>query len=233
MNCEQFRLQLMRDPDTMSDDMSAHMATCAVCQATAMQCMAMDKVLREAMAVEVPANLGQTVFNQKLLARRRASRGPLFALAATVLMGVGLATGVWLGRSQANDALGDALVAHVLHEPYLLEPSNETVSFERVGYVLSQVRADVRGDIGRVRHAGLCLFQGHKVPHLVVHTESGPVTVMLLPHESVKRVRSFEYGEFQGVIVPNGNGAIAIIGGDSSQLEPVRQQFQKAVEYSI
>ncbi len=138
---------------------------------------------------------------------------------------------MWLGRSSTE--LPDALVAHVLHEPLLLRPSTEVISIQRVSNVLEQANMVLRADIGRVRHAGLCDFNGKTVPHLVVHTENGPVTVMLLPDEPVSRVQSFDIGEFRGVIVPNGRGSIAIIGGESSDIEPVRQQFSQAVEYSI
>lgn len=237
MNVEEFRQRLPLEADNLSDEMIAQMESCEECQAIAEQFLsqgsAMDTVVREALDVDVPPNLGQTVLMQKILQRRQRSRGPLFALAATVLMGVGLAAGVFLGRSQVNEELTNHLMAHVEHELQLLEPTDARVSINRVSYVLSQAKINVRSDIGSVRHAGLCEFRGHKVPHLVVQTEAGPVTVMLLPHEKVKKVQSFEYGEFQGVIVPNGSGSIAIIGGDSSQLEPVRQQFEQAVEYSI
>ncbi|MFK7889002.1 MAG: DUF3379 family protein [Gammaproteobacteria bacterium] len=231
MNCEDFRQQLIRNPDDMSDAMASHMESCEPCQATATQCLEMDNVLREAMAVDVPANLGQTVMMQKILQRKRRSSMPMFAMAATVMLGIGLAAGVFLGRSTSE--LPNHLVAHIEHEMGLLEPSTDVVSFERVSNVLSLVDMELRGDVGRVRHVGLCEFEGQKVPHLVVHTQNGPVTVMILPEQTVKRVQSFDNGEFSGVIVPNGRGAIAIIGGESQDLEPVRQKFEQAVEYSI
>jgi hypothetical protein len=238
MNCEDFRQQLLRQPDDMSDAMASHMESCEACQAVVMQSFAddspfeaMDNVVREAMQVDVPANLGQTVMMQKILQRKRRSSMPMFALAATVMLGIGLAAGVFLGRSTSE--LPEHLVAHILHEPLLLEPSTEEISINRVSYVLSQVNMELRADVGRVRHAGLCVFEGQKVPHLVVHTQNGPVTVMIIPERTVKRVQSFDNGEFTGVIVPNGRGAIAIIGGESQDLEPVRQKFEQAVEYSI
>ena len=43
---------------------------------------------------------------------------------------------------------------------------------------------------GLVSYANSCVFRGHHVPHLVVQTEAGPVTVMVLVHESgvVRRI---------------------------------------------
>ena len=222
MNCEDFRQNLLAAPDDMNDAMASHMEACEPCQGVASQMLAMDTVLREAMQVEVPQNLGQTIMLQKILQRKRRVNIPLFAMAATILLGVGFATGSWLGRANTTE-LTDALIAHVEHEPLLLRPSTDVVEFQRVSNVLQQANVNLRADIGRVRHVGLCLFNGKKVPHLVVTTQNGPVTVMLLPDETVDSVQSFDNGVFSGVIVPNGRGAIAIIGGDSSDIEPVRQ----------
>ncbi len=232
MNCEDFRQNLLAAPDDMSDAMASHMEACEPCQGVASQMLAMDTVLREAMQVEVPQNLGQTVLMQKILRSKRRFNIPLFAVAATVLLGLGFATGSYLGRASTSE-LTDALIAHVEHEPILLQPSTEVVELQRVSNVLLQANVTLRADIGRVRHAGLCEFNGKTVPHLVVTTQNGPVTVMLLPDETVDSVQSFDNGVFSGVIVPNGRGAIAIIGGDSSDIELVRQQFNQAVEFSI
>ncbi|MEM6641294.1 MAG: DUF3379 family protein [Pseudomonadota bacterium] len=234
MNCEEFRRQLMRDPETLTDEMAARVEECEVCRSLAEQVMTMDPILREAMAVEVPANLGQTVMMQRILERRRRGRAPLFALAATVLLGVGVASGIWLGggASQAN-VMAQHLVEHIEHEADLLQPSDVTVSLQRVSNVLQQADVRMQRDVGRIRHAGLCEFRGNQVPHLVVHTDTGPVTVMLLSKESVDAPESFEYGGYRGVIVPNGTGSIAIIGGDTGSIEPVRQRFEDAIEYDI
>ena len=42
-----------------------------------------------------------------------------------------------------------------------------------------------RSDAGMVSYAQSCRFRGENVPHLVVQTDAGPVTVMVLRNEKV------------------------------------------------
>ena len=50
------------------------------------------------------------------------------------------------------------------------------------------------------------------MPHLVVQTESGPVTVMVLVHETVGRPVQFDEQGYRGTIVPvPGHGAMAVL----------------------
>ncbi|MEP6547694.1 MAG: DUF3379 family protein, partial [Gammaproteobacteria bacterium] len=63
-----------------------------------------------------------------------------------------------------------------------------------------------------VSYANSCEFRGHRVPHLVIQTESGPVTVMVLVHERASKSVQFEEQGYRGVIVPvPGHGSIAVL----------------------
>jgi hypothetical protein len=62
-----------------------------------------------------------------------------------------------------------------------------------------------------VVYAMPCEFRGHVVPHLVVQTPNGPMTVMLLAHERVSKRTEFSEGGFHGVLLPAGNGSVAVL----------------------
>jgi Protein of unknown function (DUF3379) len=65
---------------------------------------------------------------------------------------------------------------------------------------------------GVVSYASSCAFRGHHVPHLVIQTESGPVTVMVLVHEPVPKSVRFDEQGYRGVIVPvAGHGSLAVL----------------------
>ena len=50
------------------------------------------------------------------------------------------------------------------------------------------------------------------MPHLVVQTRSGPVTVMVLVHEAVRKAMQFDEQGYRGTIVPvPGHGSIAVL----------------------
>ncbi|MEO0992122.1 MAG: DUF3379 family protein, partial [Pseudomonadota bacterium] len=151
--------------------------------------------------------------------------------AASVLMGIGLVSGLMLGKS--SPSLADDLVAHILHEPKALEPGRPNLEFSRVSNVFERARMSVKGDLGDIQYAGLCSFRGHAVPHLVVQGASGPITVMLLPEVTVEERTPFDEDGFKGVIVPTGRGSIAVIGNPDELLESVTETFTQNVEFSI
>jgi hypothetical protein len=86
-------------------------------------------------------------------------------------------------------------------------------------------------DIGRISYAMSCKFRGHHVPHLVVQTQRGPVTVLLLPEErSITTPEKFVEGGYAGLIVPAPRGAIAVLGSGPHVAE-VATAVLGAIEY--
>jgi len=83
----------------------------------------------------------------------------------------------------------------------------------------------------KVMYAHSCLFRGHVVPHLVVSTPQGPVTVMVLPHESVKHRMSFQEDGMSGVITPAPHGSLAVIMQGNENIDAVAQQVQQSVRW--
>jgi len=155
----------------------------------------------------------------------------MFALAATVLLSVGAFFGVQL--SKISTGLPEAVIAHVEHEPNLLEGDWSVVPASQLQYVLDSGKVSLNGDIGDVRHAGLCSFRGNKVAHVVVQSSNGPVTVMLLPEEKTEGIMSFDEEGYRGVLIPVGEGSIAVIGENEKSTDEVRKNFTDKVAWSI
>ena len=85
-----------------------------------------------------------------------------------------------------------------------------------------------------VSYARSCLFRAHHVPHLVVQTEMGPVTVMVLAHESVSRPERFDEQGYHGVILPvAGHGSLAVLARgqnpDPGMLKQIAARVQDAL----
>ncbi len=82
-------------------------------------------------------------------------------------------------------------------------------------------------------YAESCRFRGRKVPHLVVQTDAGPVTVMVLPRESVAAPVQFDEGGYSGTILQAGPGSVAVLGHQSRQvLDQVAERVAAAVAWS-
>ena len=67
-----------------------------------------------------------------------------------------------------------------------------------------------------VVYAMACPFHGRRVAHLVVQTDHGPMTVMLLPHEKVRRRTEFSEDGLHGVLLPAGEGSVAVLSRDGA-----------------
>jgi hypothetical protein len=70
----------------------------------------------------------------------------------------------------------------------------------------------LKASAGVVSYANSCRFRGWWVPHLVLQTAAGPVTIMILVHERVPSEVRFDEQGYHGVIVPvAGHGGIAVL----------------------
>ena len=163
--------------------------------------------------------------------RRRSAKPIWFAVAATVV----LATSISLRMSgvfESHDSLADEIVAHLDHEPYALRISDEAVSDRRLLRAIPASLAVYERGEALVTYAAPCIINGKKAPHLVVQGRSGPVTIILLPEEKIAETTPFDGDNVQGIIVPVGDGSIAIIGNREEQLEPIRKSVVDSVTWT-
>ena len=58
--------------------------------------------------------------------------------------------------------------------------------------------ARLRPGAGDVTFAARCVYDGHVVPHLVVRTPEGPVTVLMLRHRTLDEPLRLERAGFRG-----------------------------------
>ena len=132
-------------------------------------------------------------------------------LAAT-MVAVLVAGVLWVaapGTSIAAD-----VVTHMREEPEAWRRTDVPVPSPKLEDVLrdSHLRLANESGTGIVSYANSCEFRGHQVPHLVIQTEAGPVTVMVLVHERLSKPMQFDEQGYRGVIVPvAGHGSLAVL----------------------
>jgi hypothetical protein len=235
MNCEDYREALTTDPGFA--DESGHVESCASCQAYATELLAFNDRIAAAMDLRVPELLmpelpGIDVENVvPMRARRPASTPAWFALAATVV----LATFVGVRMTGLNSDYGtleEQVLAHLDHEPFALRVSNTMVSDARLLRAVPADVATMNHDAGLITYAQSCIINGKTVPHLVVQGKYGPVTILLMPDERVSSARDLDGENIRGVILPVGDGSIAIIGTRDEQIEQVKQNVLDSVMWS-
>ena len=131
-------------------------------------------------------------------------------MAAAVLMAVVVAGGLWL--AVPRESLAADVVTHMYGEPQAWRRTDEPVPGAALRSVLRDSHLRLAAGAGVVSYAASCRFRGHQVPHLVIQTESGPVTVMVLVHEHAVQPVQFDEQGYRGVIVPvAGHGSLAVL----------------------
>ena len=235
MNCSDARFQLAAEPSARDATLDAHLQSCAACSAYAQDMLDLDGRLRAALAVPVPhINLPSgphavaSGTAPPLPRRRPGTVARRFALAASVAGVAVLAGLLWIGVPR--ESLAGAVVAHMAEEPGAWTTS-VPLGDSAVSEVLS--RSGVRLDPGMpgVTYAHSCWFRGRHVPHLVVQSPSGPVTILVLPREHLEAKTAFEEAGYRGVLVPAGRGALAVLTRDASDVEAVAALAQRAIRY--
>lgn len=221
MNCIEFRRIANETPQQISAQGQAHLAQCDRCQAELTELRAQDRLLKAAMTI-APAKELHTRIMMRALSEHRKTR-QVWAMAASVLLAVSIGIGTWW--TTRAPAMGDLLVKHIMHEVSLLAPSEARVTPKQINDVLALVSTTYDQDISQIRHAGVCLMNGHLSAHLVVEGATGPITVMLMPQEQQAEMETFVHNGFNGYVIPaaGGQGAVAIVGRTQNQTQATRQ----------
>jgi hypothetical protein len=210
MDHAQYRSATMADPHDPDPDLRAHRESCAECRAFTEQLLRFEARLERALLIDIPTKPVVLPFAGRAQGPRR-----WMAMAASLLLALVVAGGVWLTLPQRS--LAAAVVAHMAGEPDAWQLTDVPVRDADLNEVLKDSRLRLKPAAGVVSYASSCSFRGHKVPHLVVQTQSGPVTVMVLVHEAVRNPKQFDEQGYRGTIVPvPGHGSIAVLMRDAS-----------------
>lgn len=234
MNCEEYRQAIAANPSF--DGGAGHLSGCAACQAYREEMLALDRKIAGALEIDVPELVMPELAdieadNVVTLGRRRITAPTWLAMAATVA--VAAIVGIrMLGPEVQYESLADEVIAHLDHEPQSLRVTDVAVSDRRLRSVVPANVADFDRSTSLISYAQSCIINGRTVPHLVVQGAKGPVTVLLMPEEAVGEAIELRGENIQGVILPVGDGSIAIIGEAEERIEDIQERVTKAVTWT-
>ena len=232
--CEEYKEAIAADPSF--DGGASHLSQCASCQAFRSEMQALDSRIARALALSVPefdmpelADVDTS--NVTALPRRRFGMPTWLAVAATVTLAAFIGFQM-AGDDLSNATLAEQVIAHIDHEPYSIRTTDEAVSDKRLQRVIPASIATMDHSAGLITYAQSCLINGREVPHLVIQGERGPVTILLMPKEKISGAQEVHGENVEGVILPVGNGSIAIIGEQGERLEKIKEQVKNSVTWS-
>lgn len=211
MNCEDYKQAIAQDPE-----FEARIASALEIEVPALQMPELPEIDTD---------------NVTALPRRRFAAPQWLAAAATVAA-VAVLGFFALGEDPVYDSLADEIVAHLDHEPWALVVTDVPVSDRRLNRIVPENVATMNHDAGLITYAQSCVINGKLVPHLVIQGQRGPVTILLMPDEKVDGPQSLMGESINGVILPIGDGSIAIIGEEGEDLERVEQNVKDSVRWS-
>lgn len=213
---------MLADPRDADPRLREHCASCHDCTQFTERLLRFESSLARALRVALPADKEFPLRVKAAVSPLRAANRSWLAMAASVLMAVVVGGFLWVagpGPSLAAD-----VVTHMGGEPDAWRTKAPVRDSELEG-VLRDTHLRLSGGAGTVSYAASCAFRGHHVPHLVIQTESGPVTVMVLVHENVSKPMRFDEQGYRGVIVPAaGHGSLAVLTqGSATDIKTVEQ----------
>jgi hypothetical protein len=237
MECSEYKRAVLAEPrllrpDQETPELRAHRESCEACREYAQRLLRFESRLERALRVEVPATVvdfgggagevpadrgvpSDRVAPFRSKARSAAARRSFLgtgwrALAASALLAVVVAGALWLGSPKSS--LAADVVTHMAEEPQAWRVTDVAVPGPALEAVLRDSHLRLSQAAGIVSYANSCSFRGYVVPHLVIQTGSGPVTVMVLVHENVAKSVPFDEQGYRGVIVPvPGHGSLAVL----------------------
>jgi hypothetical protein len=233
MNCRDFRRRLLVDPAREDADVARHAASCPACAAELARARVFEETLRVVLSEEVKAHPMPGSASRS----RRRWVTPL-ALAAALLLVLGLIAGSsqWL-PAQWSSARPDAapvavaVLDHIVAEPAALDATRAVAEpTVRLLLVSLGLRIDAQAlgaGLQPVRYAARCRIRNHDGLHLVLTGETGPVTLLLMPHTQLWRSAPIRSEHFKGLLIPAGHGSLAIVGTPNESVTPIARRIQR------
>ena len=210
MNCDEARLQIGADPAAATPELEEHLRGCSACAQFRSEMRTLDADIQRAM--QKPPDVARAA------GRGAAPAWRQWAMAAGAALATFLVLALWLLRP--TDTLAQDVVQHVHGEPDSWQATQQ-VSAGELQSALENAGVALNVTSDKVVYAQSCWFRGHYVPHLVVQTAQGPVTVMILRHVPVRGRQTFSEDGMSGMIVPAEHGSIAVLARDSGAVTEV------------
>ncbi len=235
IDCEQFEKYYSIDPNGLDTEMLVHKENCKKCLQTVEQIRKLDRQIRAALEVEVPADLVQMLTK---LPGRGSRHGKVirqsifggFALAASFFLGVSLTTYRSNQSAPQPLELQQLVYNHIIGKPQALNalfPVKEAL----IKTTLKDFGVALKNPLGDVLHITLCPIADTHGLHIVIQGKTGPVTLLFLPTKTIHSREGFHKGRFAGYIEPAPTGVIAVVGEKDELLDGIEEMVENSIEW--
>lgn len=228
MNFSEFKRLLGADPRSREPGFQRARHSSPEFEAAAAEADRFEARLDHAMLIPAPDDL----LDELLLISRQAPapatgrRGLPMALAASLLLTAGAAGWVW-NMNRGWDSVEEYLVDHYRHDGALLSAE---VSVDEVQAIFSglnmQATPALAGIVGVIKY---CPTPDGKGIHMILNTQSGPVTVIYMPGTKVIDREMVAFDNVEAILVDLQGGSAAIIGPDQQSVAGLYSFVQDSI----
>jgi hypothetical protein len=232
MNCAEARRLIDADPGApVAGALEEHLRDCEACRRWQDEMRALEGAIRRALDVDLRAVAVASVAalgTSPQPVPQPARRLRPWAMAAALLVALTAGAFIWIARPAA--ALAADVVAHAEGEPASWS-GVVAVPDAEVDAILRRAGVTLDASARDVVYARTCEFRGREIPHLVVRTVEGPVTVLVLGGERVALRHRFSEEGYTGMLVPAGTGSIAVLAQGTTQVDEAARLVTSALRW--
>ena len=185
--------------------------------------------LEAALNIQPPADLLDEIKNIPRQAARRRNWVPL-AMAATLVVAVGAAGLAWQ-QTRHWDNVGDYLADHYSHDgAKLVAKAMEPVEKADIQRILARFNVSATEQLAsRIQFIKFCPTPDGRGAHMVINTEQGLMTLILMPHTDVSNGEIVEFENMHALLVELGPGSAAIIGEQGQPVENLQAMVRQSL----
>lgn len=182
--------------------------------------------------VAVPADLVEGLVELPAQQKRPQGLPGWLAIAASVVLLVGVSSVLWLGETPQDKAIERYVAEHFEHDgASVLASAANGMDPAQVEAVMASLGARASADLaGRVQYIKFCPTPDSKGAHMVVSTAEGPATVIFMPAVNLDAPMLLRIDGKETRVVSLTSGAAAIIGPGGEAVRELEAMLEEGIQ---
>jgi hypothetical protein len=231
MKCEEFEFEYIAAPDEIAGDACEHVQGCAACQTFVEQESKFQEQLVGVINTKVPDGFRHAI--RAHVVNNRSSFWSLpktsMALAASLLMAVGLVTLNLYQQGEQGISIDQLIVEHLEHDGVNSMKASHQLNEQQVARVSEQFGVKLTS-FENINYLKKCPIGDSYGLHMTYHYNGQLVTVIYMPELSPKELVQFNYAGLKGWVKPMQKGSFAVLGDNNISI-PSEEFAEETIEW--
>lgn len=231
MKCEEFKFEYTATPNEIAGATCEHLQSCDACQQFVEEQKEFEQLLSISLNDAAPEGLRHSLREQAMAqpSTNKMNGWPM-AIAASVLLTVGVLTMNFQPQSQGDLPLERLIVEHFAHDGVEAIQASHRLAVHELNQIEDGFGVRLKTP-DQVRYAERCPIGDSYGLHMVTQYRGKPVTVIYMPEITPDAYQPFHYSGMKGWVkpLPQG-GSVAFLSGERSEL-PEQSYSEEVFEW--